>query len=126
MVAEPQVRDVQAAAEALYQDFASAQLSAYWQVIPRLPKPERWAHVWKWRELEPMVLRAGAVVDAAQAERRVIILANPHNPAATTATLTASLQLVLAGEAVPAHRHTMTAIRQIISGHGAATDIEGE
>lgn len=129
MVVEPQARTETPGAEeesSFYQDLASAQMSAYWQTIPSLPKQERWAHVWKWRDVEPLVMRAGKVMDTTRAERRVLLLSHPRNPAATTDTLTASIQLVLPGEVAPAHRHTMTAIRFIIQGHGAFTDVEGE
>jgi len=44
----------------------------------------------------------------------------------TTHTLVAALQLLLPGECAPAHRHTPTAIRWILTGEGAYTTVEGD
>jgi gentisate 1,2-dioxygenase len=40
--------------------------------------------------------------------------------------LFAGLQLILPGEVAPAHRHTQSALRFIIEGHGAYTAVDGE
>lgn len=109
-----------------YQDLAAAAMGAYWEVIPRLQKPAGWVHLWKRGQVESLLFRAAQRVSPAEAERRVLLLSNPQNPAGTTNALSAAVQLVLPGEVAPPHRHTMAAIRLIISGQGAFTDVEGE
>jgi gentisate 1,2-dioxygenase len=69
-----------------------------------------------------------APVTAEEAERRVVVLANPGMGEAlqATDTLYAGLQLILPGEVAPAHRHTQAALRFIMEGDGAYTAINGE
>ena len=43
-----------------------------------------------------------------------------------THSLFAGLQLIMPGEVAPAHRHSQSALRFIIEGHGAYTAVEGE
>ena len=42
----------------------------------------------------------------------------PHDPL--------SFQLIQPGEVAPAHRHTMSAFRFILQGHGAYTNVDGQ
>jgi gentisate 1,2-dioxygenase len=58
----------------------------------------------------------------------VLILENPGMPGMSRATtsLYAGLQLILPGEVAPAHRHTQSALRFIVEGHGAYTSVDGE
>src|SRR5689334_24664397 len=44
--------------------------------------------------------------------------------ATITGSLFAGLQLILPGEVAPAHRHTQSALRFIIEGHGAYTAVD--
>ncbi|MGH2945123.1 MAG: cupin domain-containing protein [Solirubrobacteraceae bacterium] len=94
------------------------------------PAPEQRArpHLWAYREVQPLLLEAGAVVTAAEAERRVLMLMNPglEGAAAATANLYAGLQLVLPGEIAPKHRHVAAAIRFVVEGEGAYTAVDGE
>lgn len=88
-------------------------------------------HVWRWSDLYPQLLRAGEVVavGSEQAERRVLTFKNPGLPpmaVGATQTLVASLQILLPGEAAPAHRHTYNALRFILAGSGCYTVVEGE
>ncbi len=57
-----------------------------------------------------------------------MILENPglRGQATITGSLFAGLQLILPGEVAPAHRHTQSALRFIIEGHGAYTAVDGE
>jgi gentisate 1,2-dioxygenase len=73
-------------------------------------------------------MRAGHIITAIEAERRVLILENPALPgqSAITQTLYAGLQLLLPGEVAVAHRHTQSALRLVLEGTGAYTAVDGE
>jgi gentisate 1,2-dioxygenase len=92
------------------------------------PIPVEHPYRWSWAEvLRPMMVQAYAVVDPVTAERRNLIMANPGlRRAATTHTLIAAVQGVLPGEIAPAHRHTAGALRFMIEGRGALTNVDGE
>ena len=74
------------------------------------------------------MMESGGLITAKEAERRVLILENPGLPGQSriTNSLFAGLQMILPGEVAPAHRHTPSALRFIIEGHGAYTAVEGE
>jgi gentisate 1,2-dioxygenase len=78
--------------------------------------------------VRPQLLKAGALVSTAEAERRVLMFLNPGNPAqlGATATLYAAMQLILPGESARAHRHSPAALRLIVEGSGAYTCVGGE
>ena len=74
------------------------------------------------------MMESGGLITAKEAERRVLILENPGlaGQSRITNSLFAGLQMILPGEVAPAHRHTPSALRFIIEGHGAYTAVEGE
>lgn len=78
--------------------------------------------------MRPLLMEAGALISAREAERRVLVLENPGLPgqAAVTGSLYAGFQLLLPGDVAPAHRHTQSALRFIIEGSNAFTTVEGE
>jgi gentisate 1,2-dioxygenase len=89
--------------------------------------PEIQPFLWRWAEVEPLVLKSGELVTPDRdVERRTLRLATPGVERGTTHTITAALQLLLPGECAPAHRHTPTAIRWILKGNGAYTTVEGD
>jgi gentisate 1,2-dioxygenase len=92
------------------------------------PVPAEQAYRWSWAEvLRPMMVKAYDIVDPVKAERRNLIMVNPGlQRAATTHTLIAAVQGVLPGEIAPAHRHTAQALRFMIEGRGALTNVDGE
>ncbi len=66
-------------------------------------------------------------ISTEEAERRVLLLANPSLPRpATTSTLGAGFQMILGGEIADSHRHTQAALRVVIEGQGAYTAVNGE
>lgn len=91
------------------------------------PDHKTLAHHWKYKELHPLLLRAGDLTPMDRAERRVLMLANPglDKPFAT-ASIFFGLQLILPGEVAPNHRHSASAVRLIIEGEGAFTTVEGQ
>lgn len=84
-------------------------------------------HLWRYRELRPLLIQAGELTPMEQAERRVLMLANPGlggQPFAT-AGIFFGLQLILPGETAPCHKHSVGAVRLIIEGAGGFTTVGG-
>lgn len=122
-----------AAARADYYDrLRPAALAPLWEVLASLvtPAPTTSAipAAWSFERIKPILLEAGELISAAEAERRVLILENPamSGQSRITSTLYAGLQLILPGEVAPAHRHTQNALRFIMDGEGAFTALDGE
>lgn len=103
-----------------------------WEVLNRLvtpePKPASVPALWRYEELRPLLLEAGRLITAKEAERRVLILENPGLRGASqiTQSLYAGLQMILPGEVAPSHRHVASALRFVIEGEGAYTAVDGE
>ena len=85
-------------------------------------------HRWTYADARDYLLRAGDLISAQQAERRVLIMENPGLPGTSCATssLYAGLQLILPGEIAPCHRHAQCALRFVMEGEGAFTAVDGE
>ncbi|KAK8040157.1 hypothetical protein PG993_008568 [Apiospora rasikravindrae] len=119
-------------AKAAYlQSLPSKNLAPLWTVmgsmVPPRPAPKASVSLWQYEEARPLLLQAGEVVDAQEAERRVLMLVNPSMQAPyTTDTLYAGLQLILPGETAPAHRHTAFALRFIVEGERGFTAVDGK
>ncbi len=118
--------------QALYAEMAPRHLFPLWEVLSALvtPSPRSAARPARWRyaEARDFLLRAGGLISAEQAERRVLILENPALPGTSciTPSLYAGLQLILPGEVAPCHRHTQSALRFVMEGSGAHTAVDGE
>ena len=116
--------------EELRQYYATSdgiRLSPGWVGRERSGPPEIEPFLWRWSEVEPLVLKSGEIVTPDRdVERRTMRLATPGLDRGTTHTMVAALQLLLPGECAPAHRHTPTAIRWILTGNGAYTTVEGD
>jgi gentisate 1,2-dioxygenase len=97
-------------------------------IVPREPQTPVLAAVWRYAELRPLLMEAGELITAEEAERRVVILENPGLRGASriTQTIYAGLQLILPGEVARTHRHTAAALRLVIEGEGAYTAVDGE
>jgi gentisate 1,2-dioxygenase len=109
-------------------------LSGIWNIDPADrqsdPKTRVTPHLWKWRDIHDSLLQAREKISVAadSVERRVIRLVNPGLAATemTSHTMLLSFQLIQPGEVAPAHRHTMAAIRFILQGRGAYTNVNGQ
>jgi gentisate 1,2-dioxygenase len=119
--------------EELYATLPEHDLAALWTMKGALtPEPvtRMVPHLWRWDDVRGLMLRAGDLVSAQDAERRVLAYRNPgtadHELARATDTLWAAVQMVLPGEVAPAHRHTPAALRFIIEGSGGYTLVDGE
>ncbi len=91
---------------------------------PRFLEPMHWP----WADMEPLISRAAAEVDMAHAERRALMLSHPSltGTTFTTPTLSAALQILEPGEKAHSHRHTLSALRLVITGDGAVTTTDGK
>ncbi len=111
---------------------AESGLTPLWEslhsLVPPQPRPQALPALWKYAEIRPLVLEAGAIISAEEAVRRVLVLENPGLPgkSSITPSLYAGLQLILPGEVAPSHRHTQSALRFIVEGQGAWTAVNGE
>lgn len=103
-----------------------------WEALARLVTPEPRSAcvptIWRYDEVRPLLMEAGRLFTAKEAERRVLVLENPgvRGQSRITQSLYAGLQLVLPGEIAPGHRHVASALRFIQEGTGAYTTVEGE
>jgi gentisate 1,2-dioxygenase len=117
---------------AYYERIAQRHLTPLWEVlhalVPPTPRPAACAALWRYEELRPLLMEAGRLISAHEAERRVLILENPglRGQSRVTQSLYAGLQLILPGEVAPAHRHTQSALRLVLDGEGAYTAVDGE
>lgn len=110
-----------------YDTSEGIRLSPGWVGRDRQGPPEIEPFLWRWSEVQPLVLKSGDIVTPDRdVERRTMRLATPGLDRGTTHTMVAALQLLLPGETAPAHRHTPTAIRWILTGNGAYTTVEGD
>ena len=118
--------------QALYAEMQPHSLYPLWEVLAALvtpaPRSQATAHRWQYGPARDYLLRAGDLISAEQAERRVLILENPGLPgsSAIIPSLYAGLQLILPGEVAPCHRHTQSALRFVLEGEGAFTAVDGE
>lgn len=116
----------------LYEKLGGLHLAPLWEslhtLVPKQPAPAYLPYLWRYADIHPHLMRAGDVITAEEAIRRVLILENPGLPgnASITQSLYAGLQLILPGEVAPAHRHSQSALRFIVSGQGAYTTVDGE
>jgi gentisate 1,2-dioxygenase len=116
-----------------YARVGAMDLSPLWttRLVPPLPRDQVKAvpHLWDYdRVVRPVLLDAGPLITAKEAQRRVLTLENPglgfsHR---ILESLYAGLQLILPGEVAPAHRHSPSALRFVIEGEGAYTAVSGE
>ena len=93
------------------------------------PVPVTRSHLWTYASVRPLLLRAGELTPVEKAERRVLFLADPgrgQGAMQATSTIYVGLQLLLPGEAAPAHKHTPSAARIVVEGEGAYTVVDGD
>jgi len=118
--------------QAYYASIRPLHLSPLWEqlhaLVPPQPHTPCVAAHWRYDALRPHLMRAGSIISAAEAVRRVLVLENPALPglASVTQSLYAGLQLILPGEVAPAHRHSQSALRFVVEGRGAYTAVNGE
>ena len=80
------------AAAAFYDELPNHDVEPLWRqlesLLPAEPKSPAVPYVWRYADLRPLLMRAGEVVTAEEAERRVLMLMNPGlRPTAAAAAL---------------------------------------
>jgi gentisate 1,2-dioxygenase len=96
-------------------------------IVPE-PRHSFVPHRWQFSEMRAALHVAGRLVDTQWAERRNLIMANPHpgNDYATVPTLIGAYQMVKAGEKAHSHRHTPNAMRIVLeAGPDTYTVVDG-
>ena len=118
---------------ALHAKLDTVNAAPLWEVLAKLvlpqPSPAIVPALWRYEQLRPLLMEAGQLLTAKQAERRVLVLENPGIRGASqiTGSLYAGLQLILPGEVAPSHRHTASALRFIVESDGGGyTAVDGE
>lgn len=120
------------AREAYYDKISKLDMAPLWvvlkNIIPDEPKTMCAPALWRFKDVKPLVAEAGSVISAEEATRRVLVLENPklRGQSRVTSSLYAGLQLILPGEIAPPHQHSPAAIRFILDGEGAYTQVDGE
>jgi gentisate 1,2-dioxygenase len=122
------------AMEELDRRLAQKWISGIWRIPagarPGDPRTKVVPHLWKWADVyEGLLLaRDGVNLERGTAERRTLRLVNPgvKEIEMTSHTMMFAFQLIQPDEVAPPHRHTMAAIRFILQGKGAYTNVDGE
>lgn len=118
--------------QALYERLDAVATAPLWAVMSKLvtpqPMPRSAPALWNYEQMRALLLEAGDLITAKEAERRVLILENPglRGQSQITQSLYAGLQMILPGEIAPSHRHAAGALRFIIEGDGGYTAVDGE
>jgi len=115
-----------------YQRLQQKHAAPLWEVlgdlIPSQPRPPASPALWRFQEMRALLLEAGRLITAKEAERRVLILENPSMPGTSliTQSVYAGLQLVDPGETTTTHRHVTSALRFVIESEQGYTAVDGE
>ena len=116
---------------AFYRDLEQQHAGALWTVANKIepwqPESSSVPTVWHYDALRSHVLRALDLVTPEQAGRRVVFLANPGRVDVTAVVgwLYSGLQVMGPGECASSHRHSASALRFIMEGSGAFTNVDG-
>lgn len=117
--------------DALYARIYGLHMEGGWhRKAPALwaePRANFHPNLWSYRDVKPILEQAGGLVDHRMADRRNLTMTNPveGNPYSTVRTLVAAYQSIQPGEKADAHRHTPSALRIILEGHGTYTVVDG-
>lgn len=117
---------------AFYRSLSPCHMAPLWEslhtLVPKQPATACLPAIWRYADVRPLLMRAGELITAEEAQRRVLVLENPgmSGHSCITQTLYAGLQLILPREVAPCHRHTQSALRFVMEGTGAFTAVNGE
>src|SRR5438445_7735118 len=110
----------------LYERLDRKNTAPLWEVLGKLVTPQPQTAcvpaMWRYDEIRPLLMDAGRLITAKEAERRVIVLENPglRGKSQITSGLYAGIQLGLPGEVAPTHRHAASGLRFLLDGDGTA------
>ena len=125
--------DLQAQRDAFHKELSDMNITPLWLNLATAaqnePRVDGVPHIWRWRDIKPMMLRGGELITPQEAERRVLMLINPSfeaKSARTVGLIFGGIQFLMPGEVADSHRHSPNAQRFIIEGEGSYTAVEGE
>lgn len=116
---------------AYYRRLSALGTGALWTVANKIepwqPHSSSVPMLWRYRDLREDVLKALDLVTPEQAGRRVIYLENKgrSDVVAAVGWLYSGLQVMKPGECASSHRHSASALRFIMEGSGAFTNVDG-
>ena len=97
-------------------------LRGYWDIARTANRPQPiQPRIWHWRDVYPALQRAAEVVRLGEDTFR-----RANGMDTGSRTLNAGFQYVAPGESAGAHRHTASALRFVVQGHGGYTTSDGE
>jgi gentisate 1,2-dioxygenase len=114
-----------------YRELEALQTGALWTVANKIepwqPQSTSVPMLWRYEDLREHVIRSLDLVTPEQAGRRVVYLNNPGRTdvAAVVGWLYSGLQVMAPGECASSHRHSASALRFIMEGSGAFTNVDG-
>src|SRR5690348_567030 len=112
------------AREEFVQRLGERGMAPLWNVLGEIvaarPRPAAVPAMWRYADARPLLMEAGQLITAEEAERRVLILENPglRGQSRVSESVYAGLQLVMPGEIAPTHRHVASALRLVIESDG--------
>ena len=101
MATTQDLSNIEAARDEFYERLEPENLAALWNVlaklVPPVPTTQAVPAAWSFGRVKELLMEAGELITAAEAERRVLILENPALPGESriTQTLYGGLQLIL-------------------------------
>ena len=116
---------------AYYKRLETLGTAALWTVANKIepwePASTSRPMIWRYDDLREDVLRALDLVTPEQAGRRVVYFDNPgrSDVSAAVGWLYSGLQVMGPGEVASSHRHSASALRFIMEGTGAFTNVDG-
>jgi len=117
---------------AYYRRLAELGTGALWTVANKIepwePASGSVPMLWRYQDLRGDVLRALDLLTPEEAGRRVVYLENPgrSDVVAAVGWLYSGLQVMKPGECASSHRHSASALRFIMEGSGAFTNVDGQ
>src|SRR5580658_1818912 len=94
--------------------------------VPPPPRPQ----IWAWNAMKPLIDDAAGMNSTEVVERRVLSLMHEDPKTLgypfTITNLNCGYQILLPGEQARPHRHSMSALRFVLDGHGADTVVDGK
>lgn len=116
---------------AYYRRLEALGTGALWTVANKIepwePVSTSIPMIWRYRDLRDDVLKALDLVSPEKAGRRVVYLENKGRADVVAAVgwLYSGLQVMAPGECASSHRHSASALRFIMEGQGAFTNVDG-
>ena len=97
--------DLKAQRDAFHEELKAMSITPLWLNLATAaqnePKVDAVPHIWRWRDIKPMMLRGGDLISPQEAERRVLMLINPSfeaKSARTVGMIFGGIQFLMPGE----------------------------